>query len=168
MSWIEIDAERCKGCYLCIDACPSGALFAPYKMDARKCISYLTIEHKGAIPAPAASSMGNRIFGCDACQEACPFNRSVEETFVADFLSARAGESLSIEEILSINTSAEYSSRFAGSPLMRGKRSGLVRNACVCAANLALVNLRPRLEELSRDSDPVIGKQAALAMKQMR
>ena len=153
------------GCSLCIDACPTGALFAPYRMDASKCISYLTIEYKNAIPAVAAASIGNRLFGCDVCQEVCPLNKSVEKTYVADFLSPIAGGSRSLEEVLSIDTPAEFSRRFAGSPLMRVKRRGLLRNACVCAVNIGTTDLRPRLKELTADDDPIIRRQAALAIK---
>ncbi len=154
-------------CRRCIEACPTGALYAPYRIDARKCISYLTIEHKGVIPPELASVTGGWIFGCDLCQEACPFNRNVEKTFVADFLAPRGGDSIKIERVLSIKTKTDFVRDFAGSPVMRAARSGLVRNACVCAANLGLTYLRPRLEELSRDVDVVIAKQAAWALKKI-
>jgi len=156
------------GCSRCIKACPTGALYAPYRIDARKCISYLTVEHRGVIPPEKASSIGGWIFGCDLCQEACPFNRAAEKTYVADFLSPRAGASVSLEEALSIKTDAEFTARFAGSPLMRAKRSGLVRNACICAVNLGSAHRVPLLESLARDTDPVIAKQAAQALKEMR
>jgi len=156
------------GCRRCIEACPTGALFAPYRIDARKCISYLTIEHRGSLDEGQAQSIGGWIFGCDACQEACPFNRTVEKTYVADFLSARAGQSLSIKDILTMATASSFSKEFAGSPLMRAKRSGLVRNACVCAANLGLRDRLPQIEKLISDSDEVIARQARRAVKTLR
>ena len=156
------------GCTRCIDACPTGALFAPHRFDARKCISYLTIEHKGFIDSDRARSVGGWIFGCDICQEVCPFNRPVEKTYVVDFLSPRAGQSLSIDAVLSIKSTAQFSRYFAGSPLMRANRAGLVRNACVCAANLSLTHLSPKLEELAADKDQTIAKQAGWAVAELR
>lgn len=156
------------GCSRCIDACPTGALSVPYKIDARKCISYLTIEHKGVIETGHALSIGGRIFGCDACQEACPFNSGIETTYVADFLSGRVGQSLSIADVLSIENAAEFQSRFAGTAVMRSGRTGLLRNASICAVNLGLSRLLPALEGLTGDRDEVIAKQAAWAVEMLR
>ncbi|MBN1130374.1 MAG: tRNA epoxyqueuosine(34) reductase QueG, partial [Chitinispirillaceae bacterium] len=156
------------GCTRCIDACPTGALLSPYRIDARKCISYLTIEHKGFIDKERAAEIGDWLFGCDVCQEVCPFNRAPEKTYVVDFLSPRAGGSLYIEDVLSIKSTKEFSQRFAGSPLQRAKRSGLIRNACVCAVNLSLTKLRPKIAALTADNDQTVAKQAAWAAEELR
>lgn len=153
-----------RGCTRCIDACPTDALIEPHRIDARLCISYLTIEHKGAIPPEKWAPIGNRLFGCDVCQDVCPFNAVADKTYVADFLSPIAGPSLSIAEVLTINNQADFMERFAGSPVMRTKRSGLVRNACIVAANLGLTELIPELDALTGDSDPTIARHAAMAL----
>jgi epoxyqueuosine reductase len=126
----------CGTCTRCLDACPTKALIAAGQMDARRCISYLTIENKGAIPKKFHEAIGARIFGCDTCQEACPYNQTLAHPAThPDFTKQIAGESLPIKEIAAIRTDAQYLARFAGSPLMRTKRKGLQRNAEIVAAN---------------------------------
>ena len=137
-------------CTRCIDACPTGALRAPYKLNASRCLSYLTIEFKGIIPVKLRPMLKNRLFGCDACQEACPFNRNKPVTDQDDFLHPIAGPSLSLEEIITIRDDASYEARFRGSPLMRIKRSGLIRNACIVSGNNRVKELVPILSEISR------------------
>lgn len=154
-----------RGCFRCINVCPTGALEAPYRIDARKCISYLTIEHKGSIPVELRSSIGDWLFGCDLCQEVCPLNVRAGVTEVADFRAHRAGSTRELRGILDIRTDEEFTATFAGSPLMRAGRVGLVRNACVVAANVGAVELLPRLRELSQDPDRVISEHAAWAVE---
>lgn len=172
---IEAGTSECEklkgcpsGCTRCIDACPTGALTGPYRIDACRCISYLTIEHKGNIAKELRNLMGAWIFGCDECQSACPFNARVEETFVADFLSPNAGQTLPIEEVLAIESDGEFIRRFAGSPLMRLKRKGLVRNACVAAANLGLQKLSLRLKDLTADDEDIVRRHAAWALDNLQ
>lgn len=135
----EYDKEKsgtCGTCTRCLDSCPTKALIAPCKMDARRCISYLTIENKKTIPKEFRAKIGNRIFGCDTCQEACPYNQnSAKPATHPDFKTKIAGSSLSLKEIISIRTEDEFVTRFAGSPLMRVKLRNLKRNARIAQAN---------------------------------
>lgn len=156
-----------QGCYRCIDVCPTGALHAPHRIDASKCISYLTIEHKGHIPEDLRPKMGTWLFGCDLCQEVCPLNVRAEVTAEEDFITVRAGDSQLLEEILAIETDDEYTARFAGSPLMRAKRQGLLRNAAIVAANMDAQSLRPLLERRAGDRDDVIAEAARWALSQL-
>lgn len=154
-------------CTRCIDVCPTGALYAPHRIDASKCISYLTIEHKGSIPEDLRPKMGNWLFGCDLCQEVCPLNIRVQQTGVEDFVVLKAGDSLELSEILDIEDEDAYRERFAGSPLMRAKRRGLVRNACIVAANTGARDLLPRLRALCDEDDEIIAEHAAWAVSQL-
>jgi len=145
----HISADRCpSGCFQCGVACPTGALIAPGRIDARRCISYLTIEHHGSIDEELRPIIGDRIFGCDACQECCPLNRSVPVTSDPDCLQHRAGPSLDLAEIL-VMDNERFRSRFAGTPLLRTGRDCLVRNAAVVAANTGATPLTTRLRELA-------------------
>lgn len=161
------DAPRigtCGNCRRCMDACPTGALVAPGQIDARRCISYLTIENRDSIPEEFAHSAGNMIMGCDICQEVCPYNIQLAKPAACPALSEKkiAGDSIPLAEILSIKTDDEYLSRFAGSPLMRPKREGLIKNAINAAINACLGNPQahkktflPLLKEIAEnDSSP--------------
>jgi len=126
------DFSACGGCRRCIDACPTGAIVAPGVIDSRRCISYLTIEHKDEIPKEfqKAIALTKRIYGCDICQEVCPHNQkkskiTVDEEFKSTPL---AGNTLKKSEILALKTDEQFLKKFAGSPLMRAKRQGLQRN----------------------------------------
>ncbi len=127
----------CGTCTRCIDACPTQAIVQPHKLDARKCISYLTIESKDPVPEELQPKIGNWIFGCDICQEVCPYNKTFAKPLRLEaFKEVKiAGSSLSIQEILEIKTDEEYLQKFAGSPLMRAKRKGLQRNALIALKN---------------------------------
>jgi epoxyqueuosine reductase len=137
----EYDKEKsgtCGTCTRCIDSCPTKALIGPCKMDARRCISYLTIENKKTIPKEFRAKIGNRIFGCDTCQESCPYNQTLACVSThPDFKTKIAGSSLPLKEIISIRTEDEFVIRFAGSPLMRAKLRNLKRNAKIAQANAA-------------------------------
>ncbi|HLG21285.1 MAG TPA: tRNA epoxyqueuosine(34) reductase QueG [Candidatus Manganitrophaceae bacterium] len=123
-------ASQCGSCRICIEACPTGALTEPYRLDARKCLSYLTIENKGPIPETFLSRMEGWIFGCDICQEVCPFNRRPVATDEPRLSPERgAGRSLSVQEVASISDNRTFQERFGRTPLSRAKRSGLIRNA---------------------------------------
>ncbi|MBU1018321.1 tRNA epoxyqueuosine(34) reductase QueG [Patescibacteria group bacterium] len=161
----------CGDCMKCQNACPTGALVASGQLDARKCISYLTIENKEGIPEDLRPRIGNRLFGCDACQEVCPFNAVSCSDVLIDPLKPEngAGESLDLKEILSIKSDEEFTERFAGTPLMRAKRCGLLRNACVVAGNSGEKTLIPFLEELiKREKDDIILDHARWAVNQLK
>lgn len=127
----------CGTCTRCLNACPTKALIDAGVMDARKCISYLTIEYDGKITAELAKKMGSRIFGCDICQEVCPYNLVNSRPSANGELNRRiAGDELETAEILTIKTGEEFTKKFAGSPLMRTGKSNLQRNARIVRKNV--------------------------------
>lgn len=154
----------CGRCRRCLDACPTAAFPAPYVLDARRCISYLTIELKGWIPAELRPLLGNWVYGCDICQAVCPFNRfavpAVEAVFRPDSWDAAAPSLLSLLAL----DEAGFARRFAGSPVRRIKRARLVRNACVAAGNWGSLAAVPALLPLLADSAPVVRGHAAWAL----
>jgi epoxyqueuosine reductase len=161
----------CGDCRKCISACPTGAIVAPGVIDARRCIAYLTIENKGGIPEELRPKIGNRLFGCDICQERCPFNegRAGKQEIRMEGLKAEngAGDSLDLRELLTIETDEEYAERFAGTPLMRAKRRGLLRNACVVAGNSGDKSLVPLLQAVvEREEDEMLKEHANWALMQ--
>lgn len=127
-------ADRCGSCRACIDACPTGAIVAPEVVDARRCISYQTIENRGGIPEALHGDMGDWLFGCDVCQEVCPWNRKIDTTSETDF-HPRPGQAYVDLDSLEAMDDAAFLDRFAGTPLMRTKRTGLQRNAAVIRAS---------------------------------
>jgi len=157
----------CGTCTRCINICPTGALIGPHQIDARKCISYLTIEHKGTIPEALRPQIGNWLFGCDLCQEVCPHNIRATITTEPDFTKQIAGSTIELETILKIKTDDEFLTHFAGSPLMRTKRVGLIRNACIVAGNNKSTALLPILQTLSQDPTLIIAEHAIWAVHQI-
>src|ERR1700730_13473101 len=165
-------ADLCGNCRLCLDACPTGALVEPYVMDARRCISYITIELREAIPEELRAPMGWQVFGCDICQDVCPWNRKAPVTAIP-FLQAR--EKLLAPALLWLLSlkKEEFREIFRGSPVRRAKWRGLLRNACVAAGNMAdkyradaseRLQLRKRLGELAASADPLVAEHAAWAL----
>ncbi len=126
--------DRCGECRKCLDACPTGALTAPHRMDARRCLSYLTIESRGPIPGGFHSACGSRLFGCDACQDACPWNRETPTTVEPAFYPRSGMNPLSLAELNKIDD-AEFRRRFKDTPLARAGLAGLLRNAEVVKKN---------------------------------
>ena len=157
-----LPADRCGTCRKCIDACPTDALVEPYVMDARRCISYLTIELRGPLPEQFRERMGQHIFGCDICQDVCPWNRHVPVTYAKEFqprsfasatFPARAAEGFGLDDQnngspetlflprldwLASLTQSEFTEMFRGSPIKRTKWQGLIRNVCVALGNSKL------------------------------
>ncbi|MFO7730203.1 MAG: tRNA epoxyqueuosine(34) reductase QueG [Spirochaetia bacterium] len=156
-----------EGCSNCRRKCPTGALRPDGRFDARRCISYLTIEHSGGIPVELRPLIGDWLFGCDICQEVCPLNRQAAETVETDFLKDIAGEALYLSTVLRIRRREEMVELYAGSPLMRLGVEQLLRNAALVAANTGAVQLLPELRELRRHSNPMIAEQAAWALERL-
>lgn len=157
----------CGNCARCQTACPTHAFPAPYILDSRLCISYLTIENKGPIPVELRPQLGNWIFGCDACQSVCPwvrqFRRPGRQRFLRfdpDFCAPRLADLLAVD-------AAGFATRFAGTPLLRPKRRGLVRNACVAAGNAGRADFRPLLEALAHDAEPLVREHAGWALERI-
>lgn len=151
-------------CFRCGTVCPTGALFAPHRIDARRCISYLTIEYRGSIAPELRPLIGDWIFGCDLCQEVCPLNVRARQTTLDDFRAHRAGERLRLDDLLSIPDDAEYRHRFAGTPLLRPGRDAMVRNACVAAGNSLSAALLPALKRLTADRSAIVREHAIWAV----
>jgi epoxyqueuosine reductase len=169
---LEYDApfakDHCGTCHRCIDACPTGALLgrdaagAPV-MDARRCISYLTIELKGPIPRELRPLMGNRIYGCDICNEACPWNRFSEPTDEPAFLAREGLDGPSLIEWMTM-TQEEFSRRFKNSPIKRTRRRGLLRNVAVALGNWGAPAAVPALSTALNDEEPLVRGHAAWAL----
>ena len=136
-------SKTCGQCSLCIPSCPTNAIVAPYVVDNRRCISYLTIEHKGAIPRELRAAMGTWVFGCDICQEVCPVNRKAKATSDPNF-GRQDLTGLDLIELLSM-TEGEFRQRFSGTPMMRAKWQGMQRNSCVALGNLRDTSATPAL-----------------------
>jgi epoxyqueuosine reductase len=159
--------DMCGKCTRCIDACPTQAITAPRRMDARRCISYLTIESKGSIPHEFRHAIGDRIYGCDACLDACPWNRHAQESREATFQARETVFSKSLRDFLAL-TEDEFRALFAKSPIKRIKRPAFLRNVCVALGNVGLPDDLPALETAAADPDPLIAEHAAWAIAEIR
>ena len=159
--------ERCGTCERCITACPTGAITGPHQLDARRCISYLTIELKGAIPLKLRPLIGDRIFGCDDCLDACPWNRFAKESRESAFSARRSTTGMSLREYLELNDD-EFRRLFKNSPIKRIKRRGFLRNVCVALGNVGDSSDLPALEHAAADADPLIAEHATWAINQIR
>ena len=163
----EPGTGTCGRCTRCMDRCPTGAIKAPGVVDARLCISYLTIENSGEIPRELRPKVGDWAFGCDVCQEVCPYNKAkATESRWPEFSGeSGAGPYLEMEEVLGIRTDEEFGERFAGTPLTRPGRAGLLRNCCVAAGNLRSKEAVPALEGcLREDTSALVRGHAAWAL----
>jgi epoxyqueuosine reductase len=146
--------DRCGSCRRCLDACPTGALIAPYQMDAARCISYLTIEHRGPIAGELKEGMGRQVFGCDICQDVCPWNSLRRAPLSADpELEARAELVNPTLEWLAGLDQAEFERRFNGSPVRRAGFAGLRRNVAIAMGNSGLARFAPWLETWAEAAD---------------
>src|SRR5882724_10173046 len=159
--------DRCGTCHHCITACPTGAITAAHRLDARRCISYLTIELKTAIPVDLRPLIGDRIFGCDDCLDACPWNRFAQESREAAFFARPSTTGMSLREYLELSD-AEFRAFFRNSPIKRIKRRGFLRNVCVALGNAGDISDIPALERAARDQEPLIAEHAEWAIQQIR
>jgi len=156
-------SEHCGTCARCIDVCPTRAIVAPYQVDARRCISYLTIEHQGPIPRDLRHAIGDWVFGCDLCQDVCPWNRFAPPAREAR-LQARTLEGWTLERFLDIDEGT-FRALFAGSPIRRADREGFVRNVCVALGNRRDASASGALlRRLREDPAPVVRGHAAWAL----
>jgi epoxyqueuosine reductase len=160
------ERNHCGSCARCLAACPTQAIVAPFELDARRCLSYLTIEFKGSIPLEFRPALGRRIFGCDDCLAVCPWNRFARagrwmaEHFRGDLEAPDLVELLALDE-------AGFRRRFAGTPLLRPKRRGLLRNVCVALGNVGDASALPALKRAASDAEPLIAEHARWAIKQI-
>ena len=159
--------NHCGTCARCIPACPTGAITAPYQLDARRCISYLTIEHEGPIPIELRPAIGARIFGCDDCQEVCPWNRFATPTALPEFAEKPDQQTPELIPLLALDDRA-FRERFAGTALRRAGRDRFVRNAAVALGNVGDERAVPALAHaLHSDPDPTVRGHAAWALGQI-
>ncbi|MSU59398.1 MAG: tRNA epoxyqueuosine(34) reductase QueG [Pedosphaera sp.] len=160
------EKNRCGSCTRCITACPTSAITAPFQLDARLCISYLTIELKGSIPIELRPLVGNRIYGCDDCLAACPWNRFARE---GNLMKPHARDDLAAPDLIGLLQLDDdgFKKKFAGTPMLRTKRRGLLRNVCVALGNVGEASALPALDKANRDSEPLIREHAQWAIEKI-
>ena len=161
------EKNHCGNCARCLEVCPTRAITAPFQLDARRCISYLTIELKGSIPVELRPAIGHRIFGCDDCLAVCPWNRFARE---GSLMKEHARPDLTapnLIELLQLDE-AGFKSRFVGTPILRTKHRGLLRNVCVALGNTGDVSALPALSQMAKNSEPLIAEHARWAMEQIQ
>ena len=159
----EPERNRCGSCSRCLAACPTAAITAPFRLDARRCISYLTIELQGSIPVELRPAIGCRVFGCDDCLEACPWNRFACE---GQLMKAQARPDLAQPDLLELLRLDEtgFTRRFAGTPIKRARRRGLRRNVCVALGNTGDDRALSALQAAAQDAEPLVAEHACWAI----
>ncbi|HEV2692030.1 MAG TPA: tRNA epoxyqueuosine(34) reductase QueG [Verrucomicrobiae bacterium] len=160
------ETNHCGKCTRCIIACPTAAITAPFQLDARKCISYLTIELKGSIPLEFRPLIGNRIYGCDDCLAACPWNKFAREGALMKPHAREGLQQPDLLELLALDDAA-FKARFQGSPILRTKRRGFLRNICVALGNIGNESALPALQKAAADPEPLIAEHARWALDQI-
>jgi epoxyqueuosine reductase len=158
---------RCGSCTRCIDACPTAAITAPHRLDARRCISYLTIELKGSIPLEFRPLIGDRIYGCDDCLEACPWNRFAQVAHESAFAARPEVAQMRLRDFLRLDDT-QFRELFRGSPIRRIKRRGFLRNVCVALGNVGTRDDLAALANAARDPEPLIAEHAAWAIAKIK
>ena len=159
--------DRCGTCERCMTACPTGAITGPHRLDARRCISYLTIELKGSIPLEFRPLIGDRIFGCDDCLDACPWNRFAQVSRETAFVSRESTTGMALRDYLNL-MDEEFRVMFRNSPIKRIKRRGFLRNVCVALGNVGDLNDLPALQRAAQDPEPLIAEHADWAIARIR
>jgi epoxyqueuosine reductase len=159
--------DHCGKCVRCIDVCPTGAITAPHHLDARRCVSYLTIEHKGSIPMEFREAIGDRIYGCDDCLHVCPWNRFASISREAAFHARTAIFEMRLRDFLRLDD-ASFRDLFARSPIKRIKRPRFLRNVCVALGNVGELGDLPALDQAVLDPDPLISEHAEWAAQAIR
>lgn len=160
------EVDHCGSCRRCLDVCPTDAFPAPYVMDARRCLAYLTIEHKGHIPEPFRVPMGNRVFGCDDCLAVCPWNKFAQAAREARFAARAETDNPPLGELLALDDRS-FRARFAGTPVKRTGRDRFVRNVLIAAGNSGDAELLPQVEALLGDESPLVRAMAIWAMRRL-
>lgn len=166
---LEPDApeiDHCGTCQRCIEVCPTNAFPAPYQLDARRCIAYLTIEHKGHIAAEFRGAIGNRVFGCDDCLAVCPWNKFAVAAHDTKLQALDGASTLPLGELLALDD-ASFRARFRGTPVKRTGRDRVVRNALIAAGNSADSRLVPAVEGLLDDASPLVRAMAVWALQRL-
>lgn len=161
------EASHCGTCTRCLDACPTQAFVEPYVLDARRCISYLTIEHRGSIPLELRDDMGDWLFGCDVCQDVCPWNRKVPATAEAMFQPRADLAPVGAAEVLSLSPE-RFRERFGETPLARPRRAGLLRNAAIVLGNSEDRSAIVALQQALDDVEPIVQEAAAWALEKLQ
>jgi len=160
------ETDHCGSCRACLDICPTAAFPAPYRLDARRCISYLTIEHKGPIPREFRTAMGNRIYGCDDCLAVCPWNKFAAPG-TEPALAPRAALTLPFLADLATLDDAGFRARFAGSPVKRSGRDRVLRNVAIALGNSASAAALPAVAGLAADASPLVRGAAVWALARL-
>lgn len=161
------EKNRCGACERCIAACPTNAITAPFQLDARRCISYLTIELKEAIPLEFRRAIGNRIYGCDDCLAVCPWNKFAGEGHMMKPYARNDLAAPDLIELLKLDE-AGFKKHFPNSPILRTKRRGFLRNVCVALGNVGNESVLPALEKAAQDSEPLIAEHARWAVNEIK
>jgi len=164
---LETAPDRCGSCTRCIEACPTEAIIAPQQLDASRCIAYFTIEKRGAIPEEMRTKIGRHVFGCDICQDVCPWNRKAPVSVNSEFEPDEALINPDLARLGQISSN-EFRQRFRGSPISRSKYSGLMRNVAVAMGNSGRVEYFEELERLSCSDDPNVAEHSRWAMDQLK
>ncbi|MFH1523790.1 MAG: tRNA epoxyqueuosine(34) reductase QueG [Chloroflexota bacterium] len=159
-------SDHCGTCTRCIEACPTGCILPDRTLDSRRCISYLTIENKGEIPPDLRAALGNWVFGCDICQMVCPWNRFVEMTYDQAFAPRPDFKKLDLKNELGL-TAQEFNQKFKGSPILRARRRGYLRNVAVALGNTGNPLAIPSLERAAQGDESLIREHAAWALEQI-
>lgn len=162
----EVETDHCGSCSACLEICPTHAFTAPYQLDARRCISYLTIEHKGHLPKEFREAIGNRIYGCDDCLAVCPWNKYAITSSEAKLLARDDLVAPPIKDLLGLDDTA-FRKVFAGSPIKRTGRNRFIRNVLIAAGNSGDATLSPYILKLAGDASPLVRAMVAWALSRL-